>query len=187
MSQDANSKHCGNKGQDALQTSVPNFVKNYASLSKSKTELRKSMPNKASSLQLSTFGTVTPSPKKRSHSKVFNEPRGPVVNVKNFSIRSIDDIYENYFDSTEMHKLFCPSEGESVLKSIKRRISMLNEIIENEEGINKYVQHSEEHPLTTQQVLSLTTMCTALRASYYSALNCKELESCNTGGVGTFM
>ena len=35
LSQDAISKHCGNKGQDALQTYVPNFVKNYASLTKS--------------------------------------------------------------------------------------------------------------------------------------------------------
>ena len=51
LSQDANSKHCCNKGQDGLGTMVPNFVKNYASLTKSKTELRKSMPIKASSFK----------------------------------------------------------------------------------------------------------------------------------------
>ena len=75
----------------------------------------------------------------------------------------------------QMRKLFCPSEGETVQESITRRISILDKIIENETGLNKFVQHSETHPLTTQQVQSLTTFCIALRASYYSALNCMAI------------
>ena len=146
-------------------------MKNYASLSQSAIDLKETMPIKTSSLKVSPFVNVTPSPKKRSHSKAFGIERNTVVNVTNLSSEGIDEIFDNYFESTEMNKLFCPSEGETVQESITRRIIILDEIIENEEGISKYVQHSETHPLTTQQVQSLTTTCTALRASYYSALN----------------
>ena len=77
----------------------------------------------------------------------------------------------SFFLSTEMKKLFRPHEGESVEGSIIRRISILDQIIEKEGGITKFVNHTGEFPLTTQQLQSLTITCTALRACYYSALN----------------
>ena len=104
-------------------------------------------------------------------SPLFSTSRGSVVTVSNLEVSQNNLVTDNYFESTEMRKLFSPAEGEKVQASIIRRISILTNIIENENGIKKYVEHTKEYPLSTQQVQSLTVICTALRASYYSALN----------------
>ena len=106
------SKDCGNKEAYAVKSSVPNFVKDYASLTTSTIELERAMPIKTSSLKASMNGTVTPSPRKRSHSNAFHTPRRTVVNVTNLLSRSIDDVFDNYFESTEMMK---------IILSIRRR------------------------------------------------------------------
>lgn len=64
LSQCAMSKYCGNKYLNALKTSVPNFMKNYASLIKLTVDSKESMSIKASLLKASIFVTVAPSPEK---------------------------------------------------------------------------------------------------------------------------
>ena len=76
----------------------------------------------------------------------------------------------SYFVSSEAKKLFCPSPNESVLDCIYRRITILSSIIEKDTGIDKYVMHAKEHPLTHQQIQDLTYKCVILRACYYSAI-----------------
>ena len=120
LSSDPTSKQRYNEGHDSHNTSIPNFVKNYASLSQSTIYPKETTPIKPSSLKDSSFRNVTPSPKKRNHSKAFGIERNTVVNVTNYSPEGMDEIFDKYFESTEMNKLFCPSEGETVQESITR-------------------------------------------------------------------
>ena len=161
--------------EDSHHTTVPQFIKNYATTTSSITNAQKLRSNTRSTSTASTFGIITPSPKK-NYSKQFTTPNLSVIDVTNLNFNNNDEIFNKYFESTEMRNLFCPSTNESVEDCIIRRISILTEIIENHDGIKKYVEHSKKHPLTTQQVQSLTVMCTALRASYYFALNHMAIE-----------
>ena len=121
-------------------------------MTSSTVESQKSRSSTRSSLTTSTLGIITPSPKKKKYSKVFTTPKHSVINVTNLDLSNNDEIFEKFFESTEMRNLFCPSVDESVEECIVRRISMLTEIIESEDGIKKYVQHTKEYPLTTQPV-----------------------------------
>ena len=49
-------------------------------------------------------------------------------------------------------------------------------MIEKEGGVYKYVEHTKDHPITTQQLQSLTITCTALMALYYSTLNLMPIK-----------
>ena len=170
------SKDSFNEIKDSQKITVPQFTKNYAIMTSSTIDSKKSRSSTIGSLRKSTFGIITPSPKKKKSSNVFTTQKHSIINVTNLDLCNNDEIFDQFFESTEMRNLFCPSIDESVQESIVNRISILDDIIESKDGIKKYVEHTKKHPLTTQQVQSLTVLCTALRASYYFALNHMAVE-----------
>ena len=92
-------------------TGVPDFAKNYLPLCQNIISPQKQELLKKSTMKASSVEVITPSPKKTHCSKLFTVPRGSVVNVTNLNVYNNDVIINNYFESTEMKKLFYPEEG----------------------------------------------------------------------------
>ena len=61
----------------------------------------------------------------------------------------------DFFEDPKIIDLFNLLPNQSVIDCLYHRINILNEVIEDESGINKYVEHHDDMKLTMQQLQNL--------------------------------